>query len=73
MTIRYQFSMADSWPELLTGRAVIDDTQGMNLPIAGAIAAVTDVVELIPIVWCAAEPSPEENGKIQLRDCYYYL
>jgi microcystin degradation protein MlrC len=50
--------MADSWPALLRGEDVISQTLGMNLPIAGFAEAcnVTDV-ELIPILWCAAEPS----------------
>ncbi|MEM9047136.1 MAG: M81 family metallopeptidase [Pseudomonadota bacterium] len=49
------FERADSWPGLLTGAAVIDDTRGLNLPIAGAAAAARDA-ELVPILWCAAEP-----------------
>lgn len=47
--------MADSWPPLLTGAAVIEQTGGMNLPIAGFAAAA--VADLCPILWCAAEPS----------------
>ena len=31
------FVMADSWPGLITDQAVITATQGMNLPITGAI------------------------------------
>lgn len=52
------FQIADSWPPLLTGDAVIDGTRGMNLPIAGAVAmAEALAVEPVPILWCAAEPS----------------
>lgn len=51
-----EFRMADSWPGLLRGRDVIEDTRGMNLPIAGAISAAVGV-EVVPILWCAAEPS----------------
>lgn len=50
------FEMADSWPGMLLGDAVISGTRGMNLPIAGAVAAVEDV-DLVPVLWCAAEPS----------------
>lgn len=50
------FEMADSWPGLLEGEAVIADTHGMNLPIAGAIQAANDI-EVVPILWCAAEPA----------------
>ncbi|MEM8949844.1 MAG: M81 family metallopeptidase [Pseudomonadota bacterium] len=53
------FEMADSWPGLLLGDAVLDGTRGMNLPVAGfAEAAATDRdIDLLPILWCAAEPS----------------
>ena len=54
-----EFRMADSWPGLLVGAEVLFDTMGMNLPIAGAIRAARAAgdVEIIPILWCAAEPS----------------
>ena len=54
-----EFRMADSWPGLLQGAAVIDGTRGMNLPIAGAVEAASGSgrpIEPIPILWCAAEP-----------------
>ncbi|MBF2759572.1 MAG: M81 family metallopeptidase [Ectothiorhodospiraceae bacterium AqS1] len=54
-----EFRIADSWPGLLQGAAVIESTRGLNLPIAGAVAAAgkaDEPVELIPILWCAAEP-----------------
>ena len=51
-----EFEMADSWPGLLRGGAVITDTRGLNLPIAGFVAAASDA-DLHSILWCAAEPS----------------
>jgi microcystin degradation protein MlrC len=51
-----EFLMADSWPGLLIADAVITATRGMNLPIAGAID-FAEHMELVPILWCAAEPS----------------
>jgi microcystin degradation protein MlrC len=52
------FQMADSWPEMLRGDRVLRDTRGMNLPIAGfAAAAEAAGFDLVPILWCAAEPS----------------
>lgn len=55
------FEQADSWPELLCDQDVLAVTRGMNLPIAGfAKAALADGVELLPILWCAAEP----GGKV---------
>lgn len=52
------FEQADSWPEMLFGQNVVDQTKGMNLPIAGfATAAAQDKdVTLHPILWTAAEP-----------------
>jgi len=54
-----EFEMADSWPEMLTGTDVIEGTRGMNLPVAGFVAAAERApgVTLMPILWCAAEPS----------------
>ncbi len=50
--------MADSWPPLLAGRAVVTETRGMNLPIAGfATAAEAVGADLVPILWASAEPS----------------
>ena len=58
------FEMADSWPALLTGEAVIDQTKGMNLPIAGAAAEGGRAgADLIPILWCAAEPGGKVTDK----------
>lgn len=52
------FEMADSWPAMLHGLGVIEQTQGMNLPIAGfAAAAQAAGFEIVPVLWCAAEPS----------------
>ena len=53
------FEEADAWPGLLIGDDVISGTEGINLPIAGFVEAAgsdTDI-ELLPILWCAAEPS----------------
>ncbi len=64
-----EFQIADSWPPMLTDADVISGTKGMNLPIAGAASAAlsaefsedklnnAEAIELIPILWCAAEPS----------------
>ncbi len=53
-----EFEMADSWPEMLHGQKVMTQTRGMNLPIAGfASAAEVAGYEVIPVLWCAAEPS----------------
>lgn len=53
------FRRADSWPPMLFGEAVISGTRGLNLPIAGAVreAERRGDVEIVPILWCAAEPT----------------
>ncbi len=54
-----EFRMADSWPSLMTGVEVVHGTAGMNIPIAGALAAAqaSGRVTALPVLWCAAEPS----------------
>ncbi len=53
-----EFEMADSWPHLLRGAEVIDTTRGMNLPIAGFIAAAHGRGDdVVPLLWASAEPS----------------
>lgn len=55
-----EFEMADSWPAMLQGTQVIEETRGMNLPIAGfAAAALAAGFDVVPVLWCAAEPSAE--------------
>ncbi len=55
-----EFEMADSWPAMLHGNQVIEETLGMNLPIAGfATAALAAGFDVVPVLWCAAEPSAE--------------
>lgn len=55
---RREFQMTDSWPGLLLNDAVTAGTHGLNLPIAGAIAAAKEMgnIDAVPILWCAAEP-----------------
>ncbi len=52
------FEQADSWPALLSGAAVVTETRGMNLPIAGFVKAAQarNGVELAPVLWASAEP-----------------
>ena len=53
-----EFQKADSWPELLVGNEVAPGLEGMNIPLAGFInvARQDSEIELIPVLWCAAEP-----------------
>jgi microcystin degradation protein MlrC len=53
------FEEADSWPELLSGSRVIDVLSGVNISITGFVDAATAAggYEIIPVLWCSAEPS----------------
>ncbi|MDJ0951243.1 MAG: M81 family metallopeptidase [Alphaproteobacteria bacterium] len=52
------FETPDAWPGLIMGDEIPKAVAGMNLPIAGALAALrTDGHEAVPILWTAAGPS----------------
>lgn len=54
----HEFLEADAWPGLTRGEAVATDLRGMNLPITGFIERAESAgAELLPILWCSAEPS----------------
>jgi len=57
----HDFEMADSWPGLLKGADVFSGLDGTSLPLAGFIRAAANAedIELIPALWCAAEPSAQ--------------
>ena len=53
-----EFEKHDGWPGLTRGDALFDAVAGINLPLEGFIqAARADGHELVPILWCSAEPS----------------
>ena len=52
------FRKHDAWPGLTRGTAVFDVFAELNLPIAGFMrAARAEGQELVPSLWCSAEPS----------------
>ena len=51
-----EFENGSAWPGLTRGQAVIDVFSTMNIPIGGFINAAKDM-DLVPILWTAAEPS----------------
>ena len=54
------FEMADGWPGLTRGDAMLTAFDGINLPIAGFIAmARRQGHVLLPTLWCSASPSAE--------------
>lgn len=54
------FEMADGWPGLTRGEEMLTAFEGINLPIAGFIAASRrQGHRLLPTLWCSASPSAE--------------
>lgn len=54
----HEFEMADGWPGLTRGGAILTAFAGINLPIAGFIAASAEErFELLPTLWCSSSPS----------------
>jgi len=52
------FEQADAWPGLVAGPELFEAVKGINLPAAGFIdAARTLKHELMPLLWCSAQPS----------------
>ena len=54
----HEFEMADGWPGLTRGAEILTAFEGINLPIAGFIAAARgEGLDLAPTLWCSASPS----------------
>lgn len=53
------FVMADSWPGLTEGDALWTVMKGLNIPLAGFLDAARGEADLdvVPLVWAAAEPA----------------
>lgn len=50
------FLEPDAWPRLVTGEALHSAVAGMNLPVAGCLAAIDEMHDPVPLQWCAAGP-----------------
>ena len=52
------FEMHDAWPGLTRGPELFEAISGLNLGLQGFInSARTDEHDLVPLLWCSAEPS----------------
>jgi microcystin degradation protein MlrC len=52
------FARADAWPGFVRGPDLIEAVRGYNIPIAGAVEALTGRGhDLLPLCWCSAPPS----------------
>lgn len=53
-----EFVKADAWPGLTQGEELFGAMAGKNLPLAGFMESADGAgYELLPLLWCAAEPS----------------
>lgn len=53
-----EFERHDGWPALTRGEGIFEAVAGINIPIAGFIEAARPAGhELVPLLWCSAEPS----------------
>jgi len=60
------FEAPDAWPGLTRGQAILEAVAGINLPAAGFVQEARSLHhELMPLVWCSAQPS----GRVT-RDAY---
>ena len=54
------FAARDEWPPLCRGERMLDEVDGMNLPITGAIDRLRGLGhEIVPMLWCSATPSAQ--------------
>jgi len=60
------FARADAWPGFVRGAELIEAVHGYNIPIAGAVEALSaSGHDLLPLCWCSAPPSAHVE-----RDAY---
>jgi microcystin degradation protein MlrC len=63
------FEAADGWPGLTRGASLFESVSGINLPIAGFIAAArAERHTLLPLTWCSAPPSAQVT-----REAYEHI
>jgi microcystin degradation protein MlrC len=53
------FEMADGWPGLTEGSAILSAFEGINLPIAGFLGRAGTQHTIVPLLWCSASPSAQ--------------
>jgi microcystin degradation protein MlrC len=58
------FERADAWPGFVRGAELIPAVHGYNIPIAGAVEALTAKGhDLLPLCWCSAPPSAHVGAR----------
>ena len=54
------FAARDEWPPLSRGERMLDEVDGINLPVTGAIDRLRELGhEIQPLLWCSATPSAQ--------------
>jgi microcystin degradation protein MlrC len=54
------FAARDEWPPLCRGERMLEEVDGMNLPVSGAIERLRELGhQIVPLLWCSATPSAQ--------------
>jgi microcystin degradation protein MlrC len=54
------FEARDEWPPLCRGERMLEEVDGMNLPVTGAIERLRELGhQIVPLLWCSATPSAQ--------------
>jgi microcystin degradation protein MlrC len=54
------FAARDEWPPLCRGERMLEEVDGMNLPVTGAIERLRELGhQVVPLLWCSATPSAQ--------------
>jgi microcystin degradation protein MlrC len=54
------FAARDEWPPLCRGERMLEEVDGMNLPVTGAIERLRELGHrVVPLLWCSATPSAQ--------------
>ena len=54
------FAARDEWPPLCRGEHMLDEVNGMNLPVTGGIDRLRALGhKIVPLLWCSATPSAQ--------------
>jgi microcystin degradation protein MlrC len=61
------FEMADGWPGLTEGAAILAAFDGINLPVAGFLDQARSRHEIVPLLWCSASPSAHVEREVYER------
>lgn len=61
------FEMADGWPGLTEGAAILTAFDGINLPVAGFLGRAKLRHDIVPLLWCSASPSAHVERDVYER------